>query len=306
MKAIVIAGNGPSLKEIDYRRLPKEYDIFRCNQFFFEDKYYLGKEVTGFFIGEDIFPSLFNTAIILESLQEYFFKDKYFSGVILDDKMDCKGFLKDFWTAQAAFDIYTKHKQISQFINNHLVSYGVYPTTGNIMIFTAIALGYTEIYVTGIDFYDTTKNLYAFDIDSSNTLKNKVKFDNPFSNSKSWHNEEYDIKGLELVKTLEGINIYSITPDSKLSTLLPLAPVQNETPYIPTQKPENYIKDIILSKRQEQIAQKGIKQEIKNIFIKKDLVGEWEFMRQNSLVRFAYQTIKLPYIMMRIIIKLIK
>ena len=47
MKPIIIAGNGPSLKEIDYKRLPKEYDVFRCNQFFFEDKYYLGKDVTG-------------------------------------------------------------------------------------------------------------------------------------------------------------------------------------------------------------------------------------------------------------------
>ena len=305
MKPIVIAGNGPSLKEIDYRRLPKEYDVFRCTQFFFEDKYYLGKEVTGFFMGEDVFPSLFNTAIILESLQEYFFENKYFSGVILDDKIDLKMFLKDFWTAQAAFDIYTKHKQISQFINNHLVSHGVYPTTGNIMIFTAIALGYTEIYVTGIDFYDTKTELYAFDLDSSNTLKNKVKFENPFSNSKSWHNEEYDKKGVELVKILEGINIYSITPDSKLSTLLPLAPIQNDTPYIPTPKPENYLKDIILTE-QDRRAQKGIKQKIKNIFIKKDLKNEWEFMRQNSLVRFIYQTIKLPYIMMKIIIKLIK
>ena len=305
MKPIVIAGNGPSLKEIDYRRLPKEYDVFRCTQFFFEDKYYLGKEVTGFFMGEAIFPSLFNTAIVLESLQEYFFTDVYFSGLFLNDKWDRGEFLKYFWTAQVAFDIYAQHKQISQFINNHLVRYELYPTTGTIMIFTAIALGYTEIYVTGIDFYDTKTELYAFDLDSSNTLKNKVKFDNPFSNSKSWHNEEYDKKGLELVKTLEGINMYSITPDSKLSTLLPLAPIQNDTPYIPTPKSENYLKDIILTE-QDRRAQKGIKQKIKNIFIKKDLKNEWEFISQNSLVRFAYQTIKLPYIMMRIIIKLIK
>ena len=115
-----------------------------------------------------------------------------------------------------------------------------------------------------------------------------------------------EYKYIELIKSFTGINIHAISPDSKLSTLLPLAPIQNDAPYIPTEKPENYIKDLILSKRQEQIAQKSIKQKIKNIFIKKDLVGEWEFISQNSLVRFAYQTIKLPYIMMRIIVKLIK
>ena len=39
---VVVAGNGPSLKEIDYSRLPEKFDIFRTTQFYFEDKYYLG------------------------------------------------------------------------------------------------------------------------------------------------------------------------------------------------------------------------------------------------------------------------
>ncbi|EAJ3978590.1 alpha-2,3 sialyltransferase, partial [Campylobacter jejuni] len=45
MKKAIIAGNGPSLLSIDYSRLPKNYDLFRTNQFYFEDKYYLGKKV---------------------------------------------------------------------------------------------------------------------------------------------------------------------------------------------------------------------------------------------------------------------
>ena len=39
-KPIVIAGNGPSLAQIDYSLLPQDYDVFRCNQFYFEDKYF--------------------------------------------------------------------------------------------------------------------------------------------------------------------------------------------------------------------------------------------------------------------------
>ena len=69
-------------------------------------------------------------------------------------------------------------------------------------------------------------------------------------------------------------------------------------------------KDIIptVQERQEQeeLDQKGIKQNIKNKFIEKDLIGEWDFMRTNCLVRFIYQTIKLPYVILKIIIKLIK
>ncbi|EAI2324729.1 alpha-2,3-sialyltransferase, partial [Campylobacter coli] len=48
-KNVLIAGNGPSLKEIDYRRLPDKYDVFRCNQFYFEEKYYLGKNIKSVF-----------------------------------------------------------------------------------------------------------------------------------------------------------------------------------------------------------------------------------------------------------------
>ncbi|EFP3399602.1 alpha-2,3 sialyltransferase, partial [Campylobacter jejuni] len=41
----LVCGNGPSLKNIDYKRLPKQFDVFRCNQFYFEDRYFVGKDV---------------------------------------------------------------------------------------------------------------------------------------------------------------------------------------------------------------------------------------------------------------------
>ncbi|MDE5926745.1 MAG: alpha-2,3 sialyltransferase, partial [Helicobacter sp.] len=37
----IIAGGGPSLKQIDYSRLPKNFDVFRVNFFYFEEQYYL-------------------------------------------------------------------------------------------------------------------------------------------------------------------------------------------------------------------------------------------------------------------------
>lgn len=41
IKKAIIAGNAPSLKNIDYTLLPQDYDVFRCNQFYLEDKYSL-------------------------------------------------------------------------------------------------------------------------------------------------------------------------------------------------------------------------------------------------------------------------
>ncbi|MDK2819070.1 MAG: hypothetical protein KFW21_06450 [Spirochaetota bacterium] len=332
MKPIIIAGNGPSLKEIDYKRLPKEYDVFRCNQFFFEDKYYLGKDVTGYFIGNPTFQSLFNTSFILESSHEYFFTEKYFSGLILTHGIHNRESLQDFWTLKVAFDIYTKHKQISQFVNYWFISYGVYPTTGIIMIFTAVAMGYIDIYVTGIDFYKG-KDRYAFDYNNAKVLNKifdnaNIRVENPFFNVDEWHDEKMDIEAIELIKNFNNVNLYSITPSSFLSTLVPLAPIQNDTPYIPEEKPEGYLKDIVLTVQQEQEQrkqeqrkqeqeqeqrkqeqeqeQRSIKQQVKNIFIKKDLMGKWDFIRNSWLVQAVYQTIKFPYIILKVIKKLIK
>ena len=50
----------------------------------------------------------------------------------------------------------------------------------------------------------------------------------------------------------------------------------------------------------------NFKQNIKNKFIEKNLVGEWDFVRQYWLTQLIYQTIKLPYMILKIIIKLIK
>ncbi|EMA0254919.1 alpha-2,3 sialyltransferase, partial [Campylobacter jejuni] len=71
MKKVIIAGNGPSLKEIDYSRLPNDFDVFRCNQFYFEDKYYLGKKCKAVFYNTYIFFEQYYTLKHLIQNQEY-------------------------------------------------------------------------------------------------------------------------------------------------------------------------------------------------------------------------------------------
>lgn len=71
MKKVIIAGNGPSLKEIDYSRLPNDFDVFRCNQFYFEDKYYLGKKCKAVFYNTYFFFEQYYTLKHLIQNQEY-------------------------------------------------------------------------------------------------------------------------------------------------------------------------------------------------------------------------------------------
>ncbi|MPV79156.1 alpha-2,3-sialyltransferase [Campylobacter hepaticus] len=71
MQNIIIAGNGPSLKTINYQRLPKEYDVFRCNQFYFEDKYHLGKNIKAVFFNPGVFLEQYHTTKQLQFNNEY-------------------------------------------------------------------------------------------------------------------------------------------------------------------------------------------------------------------------------------------
>ena len=314
MKPIVIAGNGPSLKEIDYKRLPKEFDVFRCNLFFLEDKYYLGKDVTSYFMRIDTLDTLFATSSVLNINKEYNIQNRYFPGYATNWTKESLAY---FYSLKYASDMYRSHEIILRFLDEWVNTYQKYPTTGIVMILTAVALGYTEIYVTGIEFFKTKDgNRYGFSIDQKSDLAQNSNFSNTGEYA-SAHSEETDRAAIDLVKTFEDVKIYCLSENTELSKLLPLAPVQNDSPYIPEDKPEGYLKDIVLSFEQQKEEKEkllheeyernqGIKQKIKNIFIKKDLVDEWDFIRQNSLVRFVYQTIKLPYIILKIIIKLIK
>ncbi|MGL4389012.1 MAG: alpha-2,3-sialyltransferase [Brevinema sp.] len=52
---IVIAGKGESLKNINYKRLPKTCDVYHINQFYFEEQYYLGNKLTYFMFNNSVF-----------------------------------------------------------------------------------------------------------------------------------------------------------------------------------------------------------------------------------------------------------
>lgn len=56
LPAIIIAGNGFSIDQINYKRLPKKFDIFRVNNFYFKKKYYLGLKVDHYLIGVELLP----------------------------------------------------------------------------------------------------------------------------------------------------------------------------------------------------------------------------------------------------------
>ncbi|EAJ3506410.1 alpha-2,3-sialyltransferase, partial [Campylobacter coli] len=125
-KNVLIAGNGPSLKEIDYRRLPDKYDVFRCNQFYFEEKYYLGKNIKSVFFNPGFFFEQYYTSMQLILKKEYFIENiicSTFDLNFIDNSFFLKSFYNWFPEAYLGHEILNKLKDFYNYIKYNEIYY---------------------------------------------------------------------------------------------------------------------------------------------------------------------------------------
>ena len=102
------------------------------------------------------------------------------------------------------------------------------PTTGLQMLAVGMILGYKEIYLVGIDFYQSTDVRYAFDIpdDIKKTIGN-VHFTPGYEVGA--HSFEYDLFFFNILRKLyPDVKLYSISEHSYISTLIPMAKIDNK------------------------------------------------------------------------------
>ncbi|WP_233706214.1 alpha-2,3-sialyltransferase, partial [Helicobacter felis] len=245
-KPLIIAGNGPSIKNLDYSFFPPDFEVFRCNQFYFEDRYYLGNEVKACFFNPSVFELQMNTARILDGRNEYALCDFYCSTLGPNPYINGKPTPIREFLDKRYIGIRTTHNMLeglepfqnlqAKFINLK----GQWFTSGVVMLICAIALGYQEIYLAGLDFYaDGPGHFYA----------NQSAFFKIHSDSS--HNKDLDIEAIELAK--QYAKLYALVPNSALSDILPLSLHKNalsadtkERLKLGQTKPEGYINDVIL------------------------------------------------------------
>lgn len=250
-KALVVSGNGPSLTEIDYARLPLEYDVFRANSFYFEEKYFLGKKITAAF------------ALAHKMLENYYtLKNLIQNGEYIIDNIivhtfglpnyECPHFMQnasffpdvimghDFFKHIKEFEIYMKYNLL---YNYAVASSGVYACA------IGVAMGYREIYIAGIDFYTQGNSTYGFDMKKKNLLTAEPYLALHFGLKKplfeNWHSADTDLKVLDFLAKTYNVNFYALCPKSPLAKSIPLAPITHNT-YMPEDKPTNFTKDVLL------------------------------------------------------------
>lgn len=253
----VVAGNGPSLADIDYTRLPppppnscdglekQGYDVFRCNQFYFEDKYYLGKNVKFAFATP---PSLFEQSYTYKTLdytnhyniQHIVVSDFNLAHMdsfyhkhldIFDDLLCGSAYL----SRLQAFYRFVRYNEIYR---NKRITSGIY------MCGFAAALGYKEIYITGVDLYHANKP-YAFEMLKPNLLSIYPNFK---LTPNDFHSKETDIEALKFLTDHYDVKLYTISPNSPLSEHIPLADKVSKG-FDPIEKPQDSIKDMIIPQK---------------------------------------------------------
>lgn len=251
MKKLIIAGNAPSLKEIDYQRLPDDFEVFRCNQFYFEDKYYLGNKIKAVFYTPVYFFEQYYTLKHLIKNKEYEVDLIFCSNSNLPD--DGQKFTKDFYAyfpdATLISDYAVKLKEFDIFYKFNAIYLNQVITSGIYMCAVAIALGYKEIYLAGIDFYNNGTT-YAFDMKQENLLKLIPAFKNDNAGY-SKHNKDIDIETLLFLKETYDVRFYCLCPNSPLANVIELAPPQLTNRNFKLQnKKDNYTKDILIPSKE--------------------------------------------------------
>lgn len=279
-KYALIAGNAPSLAKIDYSRLGvyknsvcdnqtnptknppprfeisdsfklsdnttnkdffQDFAIFRANQFYFEPKYYLGKRVDYAFLTPNYMLENHFTHSFLKFNSEYEIgrtiavtlgfesADRFYN-----DHKHCFAYILD------GKEFLQKLEAFFAFMQFNELHYNARPTSGIYMCAVAIALGFREIFIAGIDLYQSATN-YAFDEKTPNILLK----DPNFGAVGDMHSLKMDIESLEFLGRHYGAKFYSICPNSPLSQYIPLADSANLN-FIAESKSNNYTKDILI------------------------------------------------------------
>ncbi|WP_104690153.1 alpha-2,3-sialyltransferase [Helicobacter felis] len=261
MKPLILAGNGPSIKDLDYSLFPPDFDVFRCNQFYFEDKYYLGKEVKGVFFNSWIFDLQMKTAVQLVARDEYKLDTIYCTtdaeyspfpnrelsnntreGCDIVQYLHARSFLdKHFTNITHTYEFLATLKPFLDLHTKARNFQGQQFTGGIMMLISAIALGYQEIYLAGIDFYTTGLGHFYQDNSQFFTLAHA-----------SMHTQELDMQAIEIAK--QYTQLYALVPNTPLAQILPLSPHKNalsqermQTLHLGYEKPPGYIQDILIA-----------------------------------------------------------
>ncbi|MBZ7984101.1 MULTISPECIES: alpha-2,3-sialyltransferase [unclassified Campylobacter] len=190
---LIVAGNGPSLKNIDLNSLPNDFDVFRCNQFYCEDRYYIGKNIKLVMFNPIVIHHQIRTIHEIIKRNEYkieniclnYINNNWDTNFCLNkfkSKMPFVYILKDILDKQILKDVCL----FDEFDN-------LRPTSGVLLMLLGKSLGYKNIYFIGMDFALNNNQEQMIYIENSNICNTVYKNNNITNFMDELHNSKYDL-----------------------------------------------------------------------------------------------------------------
>lgn len=269
-KSVLVCGNGPSMRALDYTRIPSDVDIYRVNQFYCEEKYFVGKKVKRHFIAYvfDMGIKLF-TAFNLKRTGEYEI-EKIILGAMHPPvehlHYEAPHLAMELWRDLEGVELYFDYIKRFPMIQEWAYIKGFFnhtwPTSGLHAIVSALAQGYENIYLAGIDFYyrdeqPSTQRLedpsehpdYFYKVGrNALTLFDGFNYKSDiFKFNHGGHSIFTELEFLSLINkqaSFMGTKIYNVS-DNSMDEILPKAPILESGYFKPTleDKPKGYIAD---------------------------------------------------------------
>jgi Glycosyl transferase family 8/Alpha-2,3-sialyltransferase (CST-I) len=161
-RPLVIAGNGPSASLPPHRRIPADAVIFRMNWFFLESHYHFGSHVDAWFFA--IPHRTLEQTLAEEIRTKRYTVDRLLSPMQLPSRRH-----GDRW-GNALLDVQIEQYDHWAVISRHprlaraFMSRPGLPTTGFQALGFALGVGFRDIYICGMDLYESSDARYGYTI----------------------------------------------------------------------------------------------------------------------------------------------
>ncbi len=231
-RPVLIVGNGPSAMNVDATRIPENAVVVRMNAFMFEPRYVYGNRVDGFFwaIGRRWLQVAAAVAAETKTYRfgTFFAPDDVINSGLLAFADENEWLKVNLHPRRSHFELINAVPALRDWFlpRKARIRKGL-PTQGMQAIATMLIMGFREIYVSGVDFYQSMAVRYAFE------YPRLVKLMTPTVHTKPGYEGEYHSIELDLAffrqlrATFPNARIYSLCPESFFSNFVPLAPTRS-------------------------------------------------------------------------------
>ncbi len=226
-RPLVIVGNGPSAALPPQHRLPADPVVFRMNWFFLESHYHFGSHADAWFFS--VPNQTLEESLAQEIRTDRYTVDRLLSPMQLPSSRDGDGWGHQLLDVQIEqqdhWAVIARHPRLAR----RFMSRPGLPTTGLQALGFALAVGFREVYLCGIDLYESTQARYGYTVPDQVAAALTAKDITP--GYESAHSVDTDLAFLQAcLAEFPDARVHNLSDSANLSTYLGAAPEHVEGP----------------------------------------------------------------------------